>query len=254
MAPVACRRKRLLFQLNLICALVIIKHRRDKSRKRQVWTREVFLDRETHGHYHKLIPTMRRSYELRRDSLYYECFRMTPPQFDYLLSLIENRFSLNETNMRRTISPSERLYITLRFLAVGDSYRSLSLGFRVGKSTVCEIVRDVCMKLWEALMPVYLPPLDKRLMKSIATEFEDRWNFPNCIGSLDGKHVNLVAPPNSGSLFFNYKGHHSIVLLATCDANYKFTYVDIGSHGRVSDGGVFAMSSLGTLVEDPSFS
>lgn len=72
--------------------------------------------------------------------------------------------------------------------------------------------------------------------------------MPNVLGALDGKHVVFRAPKSAGSIYYNYKNEHSIVLLALVSYDYKFLYVDVGTNGRVSDGGVYQQSSLATAV------
>lgn len=87
-------------------------------------------------------------------------------------------------------------------------------------------------------------PTSEEEWKAIATRFEKMWNLPLCIGALDGKHVKIITPVGSGSHFFNYKGTFSIVLLALVDAHLRFIYVDAGTNGRCSDGGVWAKSDF----------
>lgn len=68
--------------------------------------------------------------------------------------------------------------------------------------------------------------------KQVADGFASRWQYYNCLGALDGKHVAVRCPPNSGSYYYNYKGFYSIILMALVDSDYKFIYVDIGANGR----------------------
>ena len=83
--------------------------------------------------------------------------------------------------------------------------------------------------------------------KGIADEFYSSWNFPNCLGALDGKHMVMQAPPKSGNQFFNYKGTFSIVLMALVDDDYRFTYVEIGDYGSNSGGALFKNCVFGKV-------
>ena len=82
-----------------------------------------------------------------------------------------------------------------------------------------------------------------------AKEFEERWNFPHVVGCLDGKHIRMECPKESGTLYHNYKGFFSIVLMAICDANYCFTFFDLGQYGSNNDSGVLSNSQLGHLFD-----
>jgi hypothetical protein len=97
-----------------------------------------------------------------------------------------------------------------------------------------------------------MPSPTEEIFQEISKDFDIRWNFPNCVGSIDGKHIRIKCPPNSGSQYFNYKQYHSIVLQAVVDANLKFVTVDVGAYGKQSDGGVFRHSALYQSLETRS--
>ncbi|XP_018332402.1 protein ALP1-like [Agrilus planipennis] len=91
-------------------------------------------------------------------------------------------------------------------------------------------------------------PANEEEWKRIAQNFEVKWNFPHCVGAIDGKHIVMQAPANSGSQYYNYKHTFSIVLMAVVDANYNFIYAHVGCQGRISDGGVFKNTEFYKLL------
>ena len=115
----------------------------------------------------------------------------------------------------------------------------------MGKSTAQGIILDTCSAIWDCLSPTELKEPTREDWIRIEEGFNNKWNFANCIRALDGKHIQIQAPPKSASLFYNYKGYFSLVLMALVDADYKFTYVDIGDYGSNADGSVFKRSEFG---------
>ncbi|XP_004205962.2 uncharacterized protein LOC101240376 [Hydra vulgaris] len=154
--------------------------------------------------------------------------------------------------MRDSISARERFYATVRFLVTGDAQKTIAISYRMSPSVVGRIINETCRAIWVSLFKKkYIdPPSSEKELKKIATNFENRWNFPHCLGANNGKHVVMQAPGCSGSSFYNYKKTHSIVLLAVCNVKYQFSLSDIENSGRQSDGSVYANSQLGYAIEN----
>ena len=68
--------------------------------------------------------------------------------------------------------------------------------------------------------------------------FEEKWNFSHTIGAIDEKHIPIECPKNSGTLYYNYKSFYKILLLATCNVNYRFTLYDLGGYGSNNISGI----------------
>lgn len=118
----------------------------------------------------------------------------------------------------------------------------------MGITSVRRAVLDVCVAIIKNMLRENIPTPTADQWKKNIEDFWITWNFPNCVGALDGKHVVILAPPNSGSLYFNYKKTFSIVLLALVDANYNFIAVNVGAFGKDSDGGILAKSKMGKAI------
>lgn len=165
--------------------------------------------------------------------------RMNEKTYFILLEKVTPLIQKKDTVLRPSISAHERLTATLRYLASGRSYVDMKFSTIISPQALSNIIPETCRAIYKVLHKEFLKfPKTTQEWKDIANQFETRWNFPHCLGALDGKHVNIIPPDGSRSYYFNYKGDHSMVLLALVDANYRLIMADFGVNGRISDGGV----------------
>ncbi|XP_069624017.1 uncharacterized protein [Ranitomeya imitator] len=216
---------------------------RKRSSQRRYWIHEVNFLRSTYGAFHTLYVQLRdHPFKFQR------YLRMSIETFDVLLSHVKDEIHHHRSTFRESISAEQRLVVTVRYLATGETFASLHYQFRLGKSTICQLVRETCDAIWNNLQPLVLPTPTSEMWLAISQQFEDVANFPNCIGTVDGKHIRIQKPAHSGSLYYNYKKYFSIVWMAIADARYRFVAVDIGAYGRTNDSRVFRDSNMGRCL------
>lgn len=146
--------------------------------------KEIFTEerRVLQGASENLVVEMR----LYDEESYYNFFRMSPLLFDHLLSIV-GPYITKQDAVRSPIPAKTRLELTLRYLATGDSMKTLGGLFRVSPPSVSGIIAEVCVALWCKLKFIVFPELNEATWKQIAKEFDERWNFPHLLGALDGK-------------------------------------------------------------------
>ena len=231
--------------------LILARHRFKRrqqvfDRKKRFWIRKIFKERKQKGEFHTLMKLYDHEY-------FHKQFRMSPQKLEELLTWVAPHI-IKVSLRREAIGPEERLCVTLRYLATGDAQVTIGSSYRISPTSIGRIVSETTEVKWNVLKEkgFLKVPSTKDDWKNISYDFEKRWNFPHCIGAIDGKHIMIQAPANSGTLYYNYKKQFSIVLLTVCNANYEFLMVDIREAGRQSDGGVFARSTLGKSIKNNS--
>ncbi|XP_055917408.1 uncharacterized protein LOC129949784 [Eupeodes corollae] len=177
---------------------------------------------------------------------------MEKENYTELLDKVTQMIIKTRTKLREPISPHERLSLTLRFLASGQTFEDLKFSTLIAPQTIGKIVIETCEAIIHVLKDNIKLPMNEMQWKKEAKQFKELWNFPHCIGSIDGKHINITKPPGSGSYYFNYKKNFSIILMAIVNANYEFLMVDVGVNGRASDAGVFKQTKFYEKLESKS--
>nr|XP_022906541.1 putative nuclease HARBI1 [Onthophagus taurus] len=176
---------------------------------------------------------------------------MDSESFETLLQYIRPMIVRKNTHIREAVSARERLVATLRYLATGRCIADLKFSCAISPQLLGSIIPETCWALFKALKKEYMKfPSSEAEWLEISDDFNTSWNFEHCLGAMDGKHIAIKKPPNSGSFYYNYKGFYSTVLFAVVNANYEFMYVYTGINGRISDGGVLQETDFYEKLEN----
>jgi hypothetical protein len=81
---------------------------------------------------------------------------MDKKHFGILSDLVECRIRKCDAAMRASIKPEERLAVTRRYLATGESFKSLEFQFRISRTANSVKVVDTCHAIFNVLSKEFL--------------------------------------------------------------------------------------------------
>jgi hypothetical protein len=133
--------------LEIAAAAYIYINLASKKKKRRWWQTQLYHSRSVSGG-SSLLNDLRGQ---EMSGQFNNFTRMHSDDYDLLLNLIGPKIARKNTVFREAVSVQERLAVTLRFLATGDSYTSLQYLFKFSKQSISKIVPEVCEAIVEVL-------------------------------------------------------------------------------------------------------
>lgn len=110
---------------------------------------------------------------------------MSSLSYRKLLHVLRGRLELQDSRKGNVASPEVRLQMTLRFLATGESFGTLTGVFHIPTADVRIIVADTLASIVKRLKRTFLQiPRSEEAWLQIASDFQELWNFPHCLGAV----------------------------------------------------------------------
>jgi len=125
-------------------AFIVLKNVRKKREKyrRSIWVKDYLKSRNSR---------IMRDLEFNEDVLFKNFTRMSKTNFYTLLGIVEPMIAKQNTRFRESVPAEMKLAITLRYLATGDSFMSLTYLFKVSKQFISSMLPGVLKAIIESL-------------------------------------------------------------------------------------------------------
>ena len=122
-----------------------------RDRRRRYWVHPILNDRTTQGSRNTCMSKMREHFADKHS----QTFRMGKECFAEILAVVSDRITKKDNLFRKAVLSEQRLAVTQYYLSTGD-LSTIDILFRIGTSTVRELVFPTCEAIWDCLREKYL--------------------------------------------------------------------------------------------------
>ena len=133
--------------------------------------------------------------------------------------------------------------MTLWYLGSNESYREIAELFAMSEASVHKCVDRGVQFLCE-LAPEYIKWPSAEEIPHVVNSFQNLAGFPGVVGAVDGCHIKIKAPNDVQADYIDRTATHSVNLMAVCNSQKKFTFIDAGFPGSGHDIRVFSHTKL----------
>ncbi|XP_065864617.1 protein ALP1-like [Euphorbia lathyris] len=168
----------------------------------------------------------------------FNMFRMTQSTFQQLCMDLECKYDLFPSDRMSTL---EKVGLFVWVLSKGASNRDVQERFQHSGETVSRIFKEV-LDAMDGLSRDILKPRDpgfKEIPPQIANDNRYMPHFKNCIGAIDGTHINVIITEEDQLRYRGRKGTPTLNVMAACDFDLFFTYVLTGWEESAHDSRIF---------------
>ena len=155
-----------------------------------------------------------------------------------LVDLVKSNLQKHDTTFRKAIPIEKQVALSVWRLATGNSCRTISKAFGIGKSTVVKITREFCSELCELSLDLSRFLTTGIMTKYAMEQFKKSFNcvIPQCVGAIDGTHIFIKG--RRGQSKYDYYSRKQCYLINTqtvFGANLCFMDVATGFPGSMHD-------------------
>ncbi|KAK4319607.1 hypothetical protein Pmani_009463 [Petrolisthes manimaculis] len=179
---------------------------------------------------------------------FFKNLRVTKKTFEFLLDIFMHHYNPIHQGGHKPLSADTLLALTLWYLGNQTTFREISELFGLAESCVHGCIQ-YGIKILCTVAPTFIkwPTLEQ--VPEHENKFKEMAGFPGVIGALDGCHIAIKAPEETQADYIDRTSTHSVNLMAVCDSEKKFTFINAGFAGSAHDSRVFKMSPLFRRIE-----